>query len=369
MSYPRYILVFSGAGIRFPIFLGILSYLQGKVLLPTAIDSIYGTSGGALAGLLLKLASGMNPTSPFVSLENLFTSVAFDNIIKPAGLFEVIGLLKHYGKLQWNKKAIIKMLEEWSTINGKHASVIAAYLKSYSSAIQIPLYTFATNLTEFNYSKLTGDSLDEDIDNVIASAAAPYYFVPYKIGDVYYVDGGLTKQLAIDVALQDLIVNINSDKYQAEDFLILAVNMSQKVSIGPYLNDYSTILQDLKYYLQPVDHTPSKLNSWSELVERIISSILTANVKESIDDVVLWAGEDTEIVKMQSDSYNNIVTVGYLVQHKKTRIKIVIANIGVADIPSFAIDTFIKDKHFRYLLYKLGKEIGERIEAFVINRI
>jgi len=369
MRYPVYIVVFSGAGIRFPIFLGILSHLQGKVLFPTALSAIYGTSGGALAGLLIKLALSINPTSPYTALENLFTSIDFKGIIKQTKLFGLLGLLRDYGKYTWNKKAILKMLEKWFIVNGKTPSTIAAFRKSYGTAIQVPLYAFATSLSDYNYKKLTGTSLDGDIDNVIASAAAPYYFVPKKIENVYYIDGGLTKQLPIDVALQDLMNDINARKYQNSEFLILAVNMSQKMEIGPYLQDYSTVMQDLRYYLQKVDHTPQKLDGWSELVERIISSILTANTREAIDDVILWAGEDTNILKVQTDTFMNIKTLGYLVQHKKARIKIVVANVGVADIPSFAIDKFTSDRHFRYLLYKLGKEIGEKLEAFVVNRI
>jgi predicted acylesterase/phospholipase RssA len=157
--------VFSGSGVKFPYFIGVLRYLIDN---DYNIKGIAGTAGGSLvAGLY---------TSNILSSQDLmifardfrFTDIMTLNWKS----FFKLGLYK------WNESKFINILHEYGINSLNIVNDQPIKLKIVSS-----------NITKNNYEYLENISLYKAI---LASMSVPYIFTPFNINNNYYVDGGLT---------------------------------------------------------------------------------------------------------------------------------------------------------------------------------
>jgi NTE family protein len=154
--------VLSGGGARGFAHLGFLEALNEAGIFP---DIIAGTSAGALAGVLY--ADGNTPRQ---ILKFMDTGSRLD-FLRPA--------LPKEGLLQIN--GIVKILK--------------ANLKATTfSELKIPVFVTATDM---NNGRAVYFNEGEIMDPLIASASIPVLFPPVKIGEFYYVDGGILDNFPI----------------------------------------------------------------------------------------------------------------------------------------------------------------------------
>ena len=157
--------VFSGSGVKFPYFIGVLRYLIDN---DYNIKGIAGTSGGSLvAGLY---------TSNILSSQDLmifardfrFTDIMTLNWKS----FFKLGLYK------WNEIKFINILHDYG---------INAFNLVNKQKIKLKIVT--SNISKNDYEYLKDVQLYKAI---LASMTVPFIFQPYNINNNYYVDGGLT---------------------------------------------------------------------------------------------------------------------------------------------------------------------------------
>lgn len=151
----------SGGGARGFAHLGALKALEERNLKPNIIA---GTSAGALAGVFY--ADGFTPDE----IIDLFNHTKFKQFVEFT--FPTSGLFRPTGLHSFLKKNLRSTTFE---------------------QLQIPFIAVATNWEKavtVNFSE--GDNL---IDSVVASCCVPLIFSPIKIGEEYYVDGGIFKNL------------------------------------------------------------------------------------------------------------------------------------------------------------------------------
>jgi NTE family protein len=154
--------VLSGGGARGFAHLGFLKALNEAGIYP---DVIAGTSAGALAGVLY--ADGYTPEE-ILKITN--TGSRFD-LLRPAlpreGLLQISGITK----------------------------ILRTHLRAKTfSELKIPLFVTATDI---NNAKVVYFSDGNLVDTVIASSSIPVLFPPVKLGEFYYVDGGVLDNLPI----------------------------------------------------------------------------------------------------------------------------------------------------------------------------
>jgi len=154
--------VLSGGGARGFAHLGFLEALNEAGIYP---DVIAGTSAGALAGVFY--ADGYTPRE-ILKITN--TGSRFD-LLRPT--------LPREALLQIS--GITKMLK--------------THLKAKTfRELKIPLYVTATDI---NNAKVVYFSEGDLVETVIASSSIPVLFPPVKLGEFYYVDGGVLDNLPV----------------------------------------------------------------------------------------------------------------------------------------------------------------------------
>jgi NTE family protein len=156
-------LVLSGGGARGFAHLGVVKALTAHGIHPEAVS---GTSAGAIAGAFL--ACGFSP----------------DEIIE---MF--VGKMK-LSMLSWNSSpmglASMKKIREFLLKNLR--------CKSFED-LHFPLYIAATNFVNGRQHIFSKGNL---IDPLVASMSVPALFPPVVIGDIPYVDGGLSSNLPVE---------------------------------------------------------------------------------------------------------------------------------------------------------------------------
>ena len=157
-------LVLSGGGARGIAHIGALQVFKENGIVP---DILAGTSSGALVAALY--AFGMEP-------------VDILDFVKETEIFS----LRKYAR---NKPGFVDTEKFYDRF-------LSSFKKDNFSILTTPILVTATNL-------LTGDpvvfSEGELIRPILASAAFPGVFAPVKIGDSYYVDGGVLNNFPVDL--------------------------------------------------------------------------------------------------------------------------------------------------------------------------
>ena len=157
-------LVLSGGGARGIAHIGALQVFKEKGIVP---DMMSGTSSGALVAALY--ASGMEP-------EEIL------NFVKETEIFS----LKKYAR---SKPGFVDTEKFYDRF-------LDYFKKDSFEVLSIPIKVPATNLLDGGLEVFSEGEL---IRPILASAAFPGVFAPVKIGDSYYVDGGVLNNFPVDL--------------------------------------------------------------------------------------------------------------------------------------------------------------------------
>ena len=174
---PIIALVLGSGGARGYAHIGAIEILEKNNIHP---DFIVGTSAGSIVGSLY--ASGKNASELREIALNLKANDVRDVTLDRKGFFEG------------------KKVEDFINKEVNNTPL---------QSLKIPMYVIATELKEgkkvvFNYGN-TGQA-------VRASVAIPSMFIPTKIGDDEYVDGGLVSPVPVDVAKKlgaDIVITVD----------------------------------------------------------------------------------------------------------------------------------------------------------------
>ena len=174
----------SGGGVRGFAHLGVLKALNEAGIHPHVVS---GTSAGAIVGSFYCL--GYTPEKIF----EIIRQTKFFGLLRPA--------------LSW--RGIFKM-KSFELLYSKYIT------PNTFSGLQIPLTITATNLTQ---GKVAYFSEGEIIKPLIASTCIPGIFDPVRIGNDYFVDGGLLNNLPIEglAGKCDFIIGVNCNQIIPEN--------------------------------------------------------------------------------------------------------------------------------------------------------
>jgi len=182
--YTNFALSLSGGGARGIFHAGFLQALDEADLKPEAIA---GASMGAIVGAFY--AAGVSPREMLKA-------------IKTPDLMHFrswIGLKGGIGSMD-------VMREQLFSITG---------FDNFDQ-LSIPLTVSVTNINTGKNELITSGNL---IDAVVASASIPVVFMPIKIGDFYYLDGGLTLNMPINCLKKEgrMIIGLDCNYLEEDD--------------------------------------------------------------------------------------------------------------------------------------------------------
>lgn len=215
--------VLSGGGARGAIHLGVLQALYEHKI---KIDAISGTSIGAIIGSLYCVG-----VKPF-EIKELMKSKSFRELF-------------HF---TWHRFGLLDM--------SKLKKILNEFIgKDSFESLKIPLHICVSNIDTGKYELFSKDKL---FHKIAASASIPIVFEPIKIGNSYYVDGGLFNNLPVEpfVGKYRNILGIHVNNYKNnEDQSISAVaervvNLVIKQNVTPNMEKCDYIINpyvDKKY--------------------------------------------------------------------------------------------------------------------------
>lgn len=209
----------SGGGARGFAHLGVLKALEEAGI---KIDVLSGASAGSMAASFY--AYGYSPEE----ILKIFESTNILKLVGPA--FSFTGLLN------------IKKTE----------TVYKKYLEADTfEAAKYPLFISTTNLNLGKSEMFNSGSLREAI---MASCCIPFIFDPVKIGEYFYVDGGVLNNLPTEILKEkscDFIIGVNVSPVVQEPQLSGPKKMLERVSVLALSAnvEYSSRLCDL--YIKP----------------------------------------------------------------------------------------------------------------------
>ncbi|MCK5880197.1 MAG: patatin-like phospholipase family protein, partial [Holophagae bacterium] len=255
---PRIGLVLSGGGARGAAHIGVLKALE-QLNIP--IDAIVGTSGGALAGGLY--ASGMSPDE----IQHLLLSTDWEKMFQDAPDRNNLSWRrkKDNGKYIPNLELGLKDGKFMMPIGlsaGRKISFLLHRVLLRNGGIRdfnnlrIPFRAVATDLTNGDMIVLSHGDL---ADALRASMSVPGAIAPYELDGHLLVDGGLVRNLPVDVIMQqmnvDIIIAVNVAKgLFPKKRLNSALAVSQQMITIMLLKDENTqlaLLKDHDVYIKP----------------------------------------------------------------------------------------------------------------------
>jgi NTE family protein len=206
-------LVLGGGGVRGYAHIGVIKRLQEKKIIP---NEIIGTSFGALVGVCL--ASGKN----YEEIKHIFLPKNTLKFIDPAEKFKM-GFIKGEKLVQYILDSI--NCEKFSDLKIK----------------------FIVNAIDINTGKEKVFSKGNLFDALSASIAVPGVISPKKIGEKFYIDGGMYSPIALNLVSEnideiiaidvtDVIVKINE---QSDKIIVVQqmLNLSQKREMNLLMKD------------------------------------------------------------------------------------------------------------------------------------
>ncbi len=178
-------LALSGGGIRGLSHAGVLQAMEEVGIKPNIIS---GVSAGAIVGALY--ADGYTPKEILEAFKNVSFLKMTRILVPEGGFFHLDAFEKYLGKLLKSKK-----FEDLS----------------------IPLRVVATNFDEGHPEVFDQGNL---LKPVIASSSIPVLFVPKKIKNQYYVDGGIMKNFPVSTIREDceLLIGVNASPLAAPEY-------------------------------------------------------------------------------------------------------------------------------------------------------
>ncbi len=227
MKYKTtYGLALSGGGARGIAHLGILQALEENNIKPSVIS---GTSMGALVAVGYGL--GKTPKEMLAVINREIKPLTLSTINpRRMGLF--------------NLKKVEKLFHEWAPVDN-------------FNTLKIPTFITVTNLNTGHFEIKSKGPL---IAYTIASASIPLLFNPVIIDGTYYVDGGLTKNMAAKILQKqcDMVIGIHVNHIAEMDTFKHMKNIAAR---SYHLAVYNTIRQELQHCDYVVDPPDTRLYS------------------------------------------------------------------------------------------------------------
>ena len=233
--HPRIGLVLSGGGARATAHVGVLKVLEE---LRVPISAIAGTSMGALVGGVY--ASGMSPPE----MERRLTAVDWDELLLDDPPRQEWPIRRKQRDIQTPVEVSFGFAEgkiklPGGALAGQKVQGFFTELVKGTEALRdfddlpIPFRAVATNLENGAMKVFDSGPLPEVLR---ASMSVPGVFAPVEIDDQLYVDGGLVRNLPVDVARRmgvDIVIAVNlGSSYLPRDELHSVVGvMAQMLEI------------------------------------------------------------------------------------------------------------------------------------------
>lgn len=215
----NYGLALSGGGARGIAHLGVLQALDENGITPSVMS---GTSMGAMVAVIY--AMGISPKEVLEFIKGEVRPTALKN-------------------MDWNRMGFFNLNKVEKYLRGQIE-------KDDFSALKIPVYITVTNLNTGQFEIKSEGKL---VEYVMASASIPLLFKPVVIGETYYVDGGVTKNLSAQVleGKCDKIIGIHVNHISPQtDF-----RRMKDVAVRTYhLAVYNTISEEKRhcdYFIDP----------------------------------------------------------------------------------------------------------------------
>lgn len=210
----------SGGGARGIAHIGVLQAFESAGVFPEIVS---GCSAGAMVGALY--AAGFAPREIF-------------KLIEHRSLYSIIKMgLPNKGMMELSY--FKKILQE----NIEHDSF---------ELLNLPFYVSVTNLNTGDYEIISNGKL---VDYVIASQSIPLVFKPQKIGEHFFVDGGVLNNLPVEPLRDqcDILVGVNVNPINYTDKLTgmrdvgfrvlnltLKMNMEQRINMCDFVIEPAT---------------------------------------------------------------------------------------------------------------------------------
>ena len=273
---PKICLVLSGGGARGAAHVGVIEALE-KLHIP--VDCIVGTSMGAIVGGLY--AAGMSAEELELQMNRPALQADMANSPPRSRLSyqDKEDELKYLLRVEFgyaNDRYFLPQGIVNGNAPGRILNVLTVALTPDSDfdKLPIPFRAVATDITNGNMMVLDHGSL---ADAIHASMSVPGLYPPVHIGDSLLVDGGLSRNLPIDVARK-----MGAD-------VVIAVNINSVLAQGKELTDvFSVSLQVLKLYgNQNVKDSIATLKSGDELIQPDLGDIGATDFQSMGDAVKL----------------------------------------------------------------------------------
>lgn len=274
---------FSGGGFCGLIYLGVIRYLKQESM-NKSIMHIVGTSVGSLFALLLALDIPLNIMEEYAKdlyvKNNIYIDIqdAFSHILKDKGFINSNIYTRNFEKLYTDLDKMTFM--DLAKKTGKNLIITATCLDTME-----PIFFSVDNTPNVLI-----------IDAIEASTAIPLINPPKKIGNDYYIDGGVTCNsipLIFDnVASENILLLHLSGKIDIDKELIHDSLIYYLITVLTVYNKNNTLIKTLK------DHYPYyiKYDNFSLPVYplHIVYNQLTFNItNEDIDKAIEYGYEDT----------------------------------------------------------------------------
>lgn len=262
VARPRICLVLSGGGARGAAHAGVLEALE-KLHIP--VDCIAGTSMGAIVGGLY--AAGMTPEEIEAQMNRPAIQDDMANVTPRSRLSykEKQDQLKYLLRIEFGyadghyffPKGIVSGSAPGRVLN---ALTLAQEPSTDFDKLPIPFRAVATDIETGDMVVLDHGSL---ADAIRASLSVPGLYPPVNIDGRLLVDGGLSRNLPVDVARK-----MGAD-------VVIAVNISTPLQKGDELNDVISVsLQVVKLYgIQNVRESIATLTSKDVLLQPELGDI------------------------------------------------------------------------------------------------
>ncbi|HEY1992179.1 MAG TPA: patatin-like phospholipase family protein [Gammaproteobacteria bacterium] len=288
--HPKVCLVLSGGGARGAAHVGVIEAME-KLHIP--IDCIAGTSMGAIVGGLY--AAGMSAQDLAAQMDRPALQEDMGNSPPRSRLSyrDKEDELKYLLRVEFGY-ANDKFFLPQGIVNGNapgrilNVLMVALTPDQDFDKLPIPFRAVATDITNGDMVVLDHGSL---ADSIHASMSVPGLYPPVHIGDRLLVDGGLSRNLPVDVARK-----MGAD-------VVIAVNINSVLANGKELTDvFSVSLQVLKLYgNQNVKDSMATLAGGDTLLQPDLGDIGATDFQRMGEAIKLGEADAEKLLAQRTD--------------------------------------------------------------------
>jgi len=211
-------IVISGGGTLTLRCLGSLQYLLEKsIICYENIESIYGTSAGAIMGVCLSLKMDIHLIS------NYFVNRPWEDLyeVTPTHIYNL-----YSKKGIFDRDSIVKLLEPLLEYNNIPLDIT---LEDFYKRTNIDIHMFSIELSDMEIVDISHSSFPDLslIDALYMTSCLPFVFEPFLYNDTYYVDAGSI----LNYPLTPCIENLKKGDFNESEILgLVTIREKEEVS-------------------------------------------------------------------------------------------------------------------------------------------